>query len=270
MRSVGVLLMNSLNRMKTLFLVMGVLLCGFQVLLILVARSIQRSNAFEQIATLIPDFIRQLMGPSFVGLMSFSGVVCIGYFHLAVMGALIGLAIAVATEPAAEIETRFLDLILARPIARHWIVTRSLLLLVLAILFLVAMMMLGTFAGLRTLGPSDAAWPSRALIGSLALNLGILVFCWGGVTLAVTSISRRRSVAGSITGFLALATFLLDYVARAWEPAEAVAWLSPFRYYSPLALILGDSIPQRNIWVLGGIAVAGTVMAYMSFARRDI
>ncbi|MGB7620930.1 MAG: hypothetical protein WBN92_01145, partial [Terriglobia bacterium] len=90
------------------------------------------------------------------------------------------------------------------------------------------------------------------------------------VAMAIGSASRRRSVAGALAGLLALATFLMDYVARAWPPAESVAWLSPFRYYSPFELLMGDPLPARNMIVLAGIATAGFALAYILFSKRDI
>ena len=270
MKGALILLRHSLKRVRTLVLVIGVLLSAFQVVLILVAGSIQRSNAFDQMTSLIPDFMKNLMGPSMVGLMSFSGIVCVGYFHIAVMGSLVGLIIALGTEPASEIETQFMDLILSRPLARHWVITRSVVLLLICTVFVLLMMMLGTWSGLYFLAPSGAEWPTRGLIESLALNLGVLMVCWGGVALAAASRARRRSVAGSVVGLLALTTFLLDYVARAWQPAEAIAWLSPFRYYSPLDLVMGNQIPPHNLWVLTGVGVFGFALSYFLFSRRDI
>ena len=264
------LLRHSLKRVRTLVLVMGTLLSVFQVVLILVAGSIQRSNGFDQLGSLIPDFMRNLMGPSFIGLMSFSGIVCVGYFHIAVMGSLVGLTIALGTEPASEIETQFMDLILSRPLARHWVITRSVVLLLMCTAFVLLMMMLGTWAGLYFLAPMGAEWPAGELIRSLALNLGVLMVCWGGIALAAASRARRRSVAGSVVGLLALATFLLDYVARAWQPAESIAWLSPFRYYAPLDLVMGKQIPAHNLWVLAGVAAFGFAISYFLFSRRDI
>ena len=115
MSGVVILFLHSLKRIRTLLLAMGLLLAAFQILLIAVARSIFRSGGFQQLSALLPAFARQMMGPSFVAVMSFSGIVCVGYFHVAVMTALIGLAIAVSTQPASEIETGFADLILSRP-----------------------------------------------------------------------------------------------------------------------------------------------------------
>jgi ABC-2 type transport system permease protein len=202
--------------------------------------------------------------------LSFKGIVALGYFHLAIMGGLIGLVIALATVPSSEIETGFMDLLLSRPLARYWIITRALALVVVTIIFMLAMIMLGTWTGLMIFGPADAEWPTIGLILSLALNLGILLLCWGGVALAVASVARRRGAAGAIAGMLALTTFLLDYIGRAWEPAETVAWISPFRYYSPLDLVRGAYIPGHHVFVLLGIALTGIVVAYIAFSRRDI
>jgi ABC-2 type transport system permease protein len=269
-RSAFLLLNHSLKRVRGLVLTTGILLSAFQVVLILVGKSFQNNGGFEQLGALIPPVIRELMGPSIVTFLSFAGIVSLGYFHLAPMGALIGVAIALATMPASEVETGFADLILARPLARHWIITRTIAAVFLSTALLLALMTAGTWTGLQALGPKDAEWPSVKLIGSLALNLGMLMLCWSGIALAIGAGARRRSTAGALGGLLALATFLLDYVGRLWQPAESVAWLSPFRYYNPFDLVMGTPLPMKNLEVLGGIAVAGYIAAYFLFARRDI
>src|SRR5215470_5109160 len=142
------LLLFSLRRVRVLVLVMGLLLAVFQVFLIVIARSIQRSNAFAQMGALIPPFARELMGPSLPSFMSFGGIVCLGYFHLSVMGSLVGISIGLATTPAAEIESGFVDLILCRPIGRHWLITRSIVVALLCTTALLLMMLAGTWAGL--------------------------------------------------------------------------------------------------------------------------
>ncbi len=265
-----VLLLHSLKRARSLVLGMGLLLAGFQIFLTLVARSLHQSNAFDQISSLVPPFMRQMMGPSFVGLMSFAGIIAIGYFHLAIMGSLVGMIISLATQPASEIETKFMDLILARPLARRWIITRTIALVTICTVVVLIFMMFGTWIGLSTLAPADAEKPSANLIFSLAVNLGALMLCWSGVGLAISAASRRRTIAGALTGLLALATFLLDYIARAWEPAASVGWASPFRYYSPLDIVMGFEVPSHHFWVLIGIALTGFATAYALFSRRDI
>jgi ABC-2 type transport system permease protein len=264
------LLGHSLRRIRTVLIAMAVMLAAFQVMLVLVARSIDQSGGFRQLAALMPSFVRDLMGPSVTVFMSFGGIVCLGYFHLAVMGSLVGLTISIATTPTGEIESGFIDLLLARPLARHWIITRTVAVAMIATAGLAGVMVLGTWIGLITLAPPDAEWPSAALVRSLAVNLWLVLLCWSGVALAIGAAARRRSVAGGIAGLLALAAFLIDYVGRLWAPIESIAWLSPFRYFSPFDIVRSETVPGKNVAVLLGIAAAGFIAAYVAFARRDI
>jgi hypothetical protein len=71
-----------------------------------------RAGEFEQLVSLLPPFARALLGPSVASVMSFSGIVCLGYFDL-------------ATVPASEVETGFAELILARSLQRHWRITHD-------------------------------------------------------------------------------------------------------------------------------------------------
>jgi hypothetical protein len=269
--SVGLaLISHSYRRVRFLVLGAATLLAGFQILLCLAAKAAQELNVFGQLSALIPEFLRQLMGPALISLMSFSGIVCLGYFHFAVIGTVIGLGITITTEISAEIETRFVDLILSRPVARHWLVTRSLTLLIAASILLLLAMMLGTSAGLYLLAPAGAFRPTLRLIRSLALNLGALIACWGGVTLAITSFARRRSVAGAVAGLLALATYLFDYIAQVWKPAAKIAPFFPFHYYNALQLISAGGLPWSEVRVLLCFAGTGIVIAYLQFSRRDL
>jgi len=60
------------RQVRGLIGVMGLLLAAFQVVLILVAGSIQNSGGFEQLMALQPPFVRELMGPAFTSVMSFA------------------------------------------------------------------------------------------------------------------------------------------------------------------------------------------------------
>src|SRR5437763_12786862 len=107
-------------------------------------------------------------------MLSFKGIVCLGYFHPIVMAALVSISLTLATIPVMEIENGFIDLVLARPVARHWIVTRSILVALISTIYLLAMMAIGTWIGLNNFAVNAAGWPAAGLIGSLAINLGLL------------------------------------------------------------------------------------------------
>ena len=59
-----ILLRHSLRRARTLVLGLALVLSGFQLVLTAVAASLQRTNAFGPLASMIPEFFRQFVGPS--------------------------------------------------------------------------------------------------------------------------------------------------------------------------------------------------------------
>jgi ABC-type transport system involved in multi-copper enzyme maturation permease subunit len=265
-----VLVGHSLTRIRGALIGLGLLLAGFQFLLTQVATYLMRQGAFTQLSALIPDFVRTAAGPEALAFMSFGGIVALGYFHPIVIAALVGLMITIATEPTGEIETRFVDLTLARPLRREEMITRTVLVLAAAGSVMLTAMVVGTWTGLTCCAPADADQPSFGLIASLAISLATIMACWAGVALAIGTMARRRSVGGAVAGVLALAAYLLDYLGRAWQPAAAASRLSPFHYFEPMTVIMGQSLNGWNAATLVAIGLAGTLASYVVIARRDI
>jgi beta-exotoxin I transport system permease protein len=270
MRSTAVLAWHSLKRVRMVVAAIASILVGFQFLLTQVAVVLDRNQSFGALASLVPDFLRQVAGPSMLAFMSFSGIVALGYFHPIVLSSLLGLAIAIGTEPAGEIESRFDDLTLTRPVRRGAIVARTVLLMAVVVGGILTLMTLGTWTGLTCCTPSTAQRPSGALLRALALTLGAIVWCWGGIALAIASTARRRAVASGVTGVLALTAYLVDYLGRIWEPLRRVSPFSPFHYFEPMTLITGAPLNGAHIGLLLAVGAAGAAIAYVVFNRRDL
>jgi ABC-2 type transport system permease protein len=266
---VAALTLHSLRRFRSLLLAAGLILAAFQVLLVEVGAYLDRTGSFSGFVTMFPAFVREAMGATFFSFLSFAGIVSLGYFHIAVLSALTGIVIALATEPAAEIEGGFADLVLAKAVGRHVPITRTVLVLLMSVTSLLATMVAGTLAGLALLASPNLTYSTKALF-SLAANLGALLLCWGGIAMAAGTVVRRRAVAATVAGMMAFAGLLLDYLGRLWKPATNIAQLSPFRRYDPLQIILTGVLPARDIEILLAIAVAGVIAAYVVYARRDL
>jgi hypothetical protein len=270
MRATWTLAMHSLRRMRVVVLAMGAVLVGFQFVLTQVGVVLDRNQAFGTLASLVPDFLRQVAGPSMLSFMSFSGIVALGFFHPIVMSSLLGLSIAIGTEPAAEIETRFDDLTLTRPVPRAAVIARSVLLLTIVDGTILMAMTLGSWTGLACCTPSTVQRPSIALLRSLAISLGAIVWCWGGLALAAASAARRRAAAAGLVGVAALVAYLIDYLGRVWDPLSHVSPLSPFHYFEPMTLIAGAPLDRGHLAILFAIGAGGAVAGYAIFARRDL
>lgn len=270
MRRTVVLAGHSLRRVRAALIVLAILLASFQFLLTQVAAYLMRRDGFSQLADFIPDFIRTAVGPEALAFMSFGGVVSLGYFHPIVMTALVGLTIAIGTEPAGEIETRFVDLTLARPLPREALVIRTSIVLAVAGVLMLVAMLAGTWTGLSCCVPADAERPPFGVFARLAISLATVITCWGGITLIIGSASRRRAVAASVAGVLALTAYLLDYLGRAWQPAARVSKVSPFHYFEPMAVITTQSLSAADTTILLALGAAGVVVSYIAIGRRDI
>ena len=259
----------SLKRAWPLLGATGLLLAAVQAFRVLIAASVHKAGQFDQITALLPSFLRDFFGSSLGSIMTFNGIVCGVYFDTGFMVALLALAIALATLPASEIETGFADLILARPLPRHWLVTRTIALVWFSILLMLLMIMAGTWTGLAMFAPRKVPWPSAHLTATLALSLGMVVVCWSGVALAL-GVAFRRSVAGAATSLLAFAALLLDWAHRLWPPLDCIAWLSPFYYFQPYELVAGGPLRPENLLVLWAIAMTGYIVGYLIVSLRDI
>lgn len=270
MRGALPLVRHSLWRMRGLILGMGLVFGAFQMLAALAASTFEESQLFSRLAALVPGYVRQALGSSFLTMMSFTGMAVLGYVHVAVTASLVGLSIAVGTETASEVERGFSDLLMSRPIPRAAAISRSVVVLVAAASVTNAMILAGTWAGLALFARAAPQWPSPPMLLSLAASLWMLMFCWGGVGLAFGAASRRRAVAGAGAGFLAVTLYLLDVVSRVWKPGRGLGRLSPFHYFNPLELIAGRGFDAKDIAVLAAVGAFGIAVAYIVYARRDL
>ena len=259
----------SLKRVRTLLCATGLLFAAVQIVRVRIAAKVYDAGQFDQITALLQPHVGDLFGSSLASLMTFNGIVCGVYLDTGYLIALLALAIALATLPASEIETGFADLILARPLPRHWLITRTIALVLFSILLMLLMIMAGTWAGLALFAPPDAPWPSARQTGSLALSLGMFVVCWSGVAMALGA-AYRRGVASATTSLLAFAALLLDWAHRLWPALGRIAWLSPFFYFNPYELVAGSPLCLENILVLWAMAMTGFTVAYFLISQRDI
>ncbi len=267
MSGVLTLVRHSLRRRRTFLIVAALVLALFQIFMIVVARSIHNSGGFTPLAALMPKFFQQWTN---MVAFSFRGIVLFGYSHPLVQLFLVAIAIGVATEPAAEIESKFVDLLMARPVPRSAAIVRSAVVLLAVILGAVGSMYVAQWIGLRLLTPATAEAPEQRVIFHLVINLALLIAAWGAIALTVSAFCNRRATAVAFCGFLAFTMFILDTVARFWSEIATLSRVSPFHYYNPFALIGGASLQMLDLAVLAAIFIAGSALAAIVYASRDL
>ena len=97
MRGAFLLLRLSLRRVRTLLCATGLLLAVVQILRVRIAAEVHDTGQFNQLSALLPQAVRDVLGPSLAGIMSFNGIVSAVYFDTGFIIALLALAITLAT-----------------------------------------------------------------------------------------------------------------------------------------------------------------------------
>jgi ABC-2 type transport system permease protein len=261
------LVARSFGRVSVMWAVSAVLVAGFQVALTVAAGSFHDSGGYQQMFEAAPAFIRNWIGPS---LASFAGMTALTFFEPLVILLLVLFAVYAASEPAGDVEDGLVDLVLARPLPRHCIVTRSLIVMTGTALMLVLVLAITNLASVVLLAPDGVAGPSGATVLNLAAHLFALTWCFGGVTLAVAArLDRRSSVLGVLT-LAVVALFLVKVIVEFSARFDWLGWVTPFDYFTGTKVLLGTAPVVLDLTVLGAIGATGLAFAYWQFQRRDL
>jgi len=261
------LIRRSLGRTARPLIAVALVLCGFQLALIAAASSIAADGNVGGLARLVPGFLQPSLG---LALLSFAGMTTIGFFDAIIVMLVVLFAIHLAAEPAGDIEAGLVDLLLARPLPRAWLVTRSVFVMMSSTVALVLVMTAALWVGLSWLAPTQASWPEPRVVVKMGAHLMLVAWCFGAWSLAASAWARRRGTAVGIVAIVGVALYLIDFVGMLWRPLARVAKLSPFYYFHGGEIISGTANTAQDLAVLGSIAAAGFAIAYWRFSQRDL
>jgi hypothetical protein len=258
---------RSFRRLAWPFTAIAVILVCFQGALIGSAASVAEEGGFAQLANAMPTWIHEGLGPA---LTSFSGMTLLGYFDPVIILLVVQFAIYVGSEPAGDVESGLVDLVLARSVARPVIIGRSLVLLTLVLTALVGCMAAATYASLWTFAPAGAEWPPVRNLLMLMAHLVAISWGFGCVAMAAASALNRRAAAMGLVALGAVGFFLLDFLVEMSTKFKLFWWATQFHYFHGAAILLGKDHPARDLLILVGMGVAGASFAFWQFSRRDV
>jgi ABC-2 type transport system permease protein len=260
---------RSIGRARALLIALSGVLVLFQVFLVIAAAYFEESRAFSQIAAFLPMAVQQMVGAAVF--VSFKGFASFGYFHPIVIITFVGSAIYLASEPAGDVETGMVDVILARPVRRALVITRSLAAMMIGTVAMAALMFIASRAAIAAFAPAGAALPPAAALLRLDANLIAVAWVFGSLALAISAVARRRAAAAGSAGVVALILYLLNFLSGVWPKAQAYGPLSPFHYYDAVPIMMGQTARwMPHLLTLLAMSAALCAVAYFSFSRRDV
>jgi ABC-type transport system involved in multi-copper enzyme maturation permease subunit len=261
---------RSLARSWKALAAIALVLAAFQVAAVLIAVGLERSRTFSQLAAIVPAFVGPAVGGTVAMVASFGGTVAFGFFHPVVILAVVQGAIYLASEPADEIERGIIDLVAARPVPRHTLITRAWLTAAGGIAVTVVLMIAASAGAVRLFMPEGTKAPPVGTTALLGAHLAAVALCFAAASLLVSAYARRRAAAVGGIGLLAIFLFLVDVAAASWPTLAPVAPLTPFYYYKGMSLLLGTSQPARDLTVLLTASAVLVAWAYAAYSRRDL
>src|SRR5262249_5191835 len=132
------LVWHSLRRWRALFGATALVLVAFQFFIVLAARNLELAGQFKLLEAMLPAFMTRLsnmMAASFIGFVLF------GYSHPLVQLFLVATAIGLGSEPAAEIDTKVVDLLMSRPLPPATPINRTLIMLMVTTIGAIVLML---------------------------------------------------------------------------------------------------------------------------------
>ena len=174
------------------------------------------------------------------------------------------LAIRIVTRAIAVAEEqRYLDVVLAAPVARATLVAGAFVVAAVVVALVLTTLTLVTWT-VALLTGVDA---SLAVLGRGAANVWPLSMLFAGLAaLAGGRLHRSARVTAIATGAL-VGMYVVDLVGKLAEPVEPLRYVSAFRYYGSA---IQDGIDPL---AFAGVALAGVILAAAGailFQRRDV
>ena len=226
-------------------------------------------EAMERLLQFVPENFRALLRAQGGFATSAQGFLAADYRHPVYLVAIAVFVIAVASGAVArEIERGTVLMILAAPIARWKLLLSRIAALVVGVVVVLAVAVLGTWAGVLLTGLGDEVDMVlflRVQVSTLGLALAI-----GGITMLLSARGSDGGQTTAIAAGLFAAMYFLDFLAALWEPARPFGPLSVFYYYDPLAISEMSGLPWRDLAVLYSVGLIGFAASLVVFQRRDI
>lgn len=226
-----------------------------------------QAGLVQQLFQLAPQPLQRIFGAELTASVSASGFLAFGYAHPFLLLLMSVWVVRVSSGVlAGEIGMGTMDLVASRAVARAAQVVAA---------------ATGVLGGLAVL--ALAAWAGTAIgVATRALEgvegrgyLRVVGGCWllfaafGTLGLAISATRRDAGSAIAWTSALIALSFVLDYLARAWDKMAPFRFMSLFRYYEPSRILREGWVPN-NALVLAAVAALGLVAAFVIFQRRDL
>lgn len=215
----------------------------------------------------IKALISSLLGSEITGEFIPSAMAAFVFTHPVVLAIIIAFVLSVGSGSlVGEIDRGTIDLLGSLPISRTQIyVSASAAVMCCGPLFC-ASLLTGAWMGRGMTGQSDIQ------LDDLSLVAGQFFFVYAflcGLSLCVSAMCSRRSVALGICFGVVLYSFTINVLSAFWPALKFVTYSSFFKYYAPLKIVETHAVQWGSILTLSIGSLVLWIVGLMVFRSRD-
>ncbi|MGD9723423.1 MAG: ABC transporter permease subunit [Pirellulales bacterium] len=170
--------------------------------------------------------------------------------------------------PAGEVDRGTADMTMTLPVTRFDILLSESIVWMVAGAIVLAMGLAGNLFGSQYVTNAEVPPLDRTL--RVLVNLYFTYLAVGGFSWLVSAGSNRRGPAMTVVFVALLASFLINFLAQFWDPADRISWLSVLYYYRPMFILRDGVLPWSDLAALGGTFAVLWGAAAVVFGRRDV
>lgn len=224
----------------------------------------------------IPPAVREFRNAMFgfdgLGAKASDIAFALAWSHPILLALLSAHAIMVCTRIlASEVERGTVDILLSMPVSRWKLYLSETAAWLVAAAILLGAVFAGSFIGAQYIKPE-----LRPNFDRLALVLANLALVYTLIATASTMaavITDRRVRAVLVVLVLTVFSLLINFLYTldpALEFTKRLRFLSFLEYYKPIQMLMDNTVPWRNMGILGGLSLALWIAAGVWLSRRDV
>jgi ABC-type transport system involved in multi-copper enzyme maturation permease subunit len=265
----GVML-KSVRELLPVTLLLGLIAMGIEAVLAYVLPTFSRQFSAQMMRVeFIRNIIKAMLGTDLAEGLGPELFVSIPWVHPVLLAVIWAHAIICCTRvPAGEIDRGTIDVLLSMPVSRWRLYVSDSLVCLLSAVAMFVCALAGNAMGISRV--QNVNHPPFASVLVVVTNLLALYLAVGATAWFFSSLSDRRGRAMGVVFVIVVASFLLNYLAQFWEPAQQLAPFGLLRYYRPLFVLRNGDWPTRDLAILLTSAAVLWSAGGVIFSRRDL
>ncbi len=240
----------------------------FQMLFAVLATSVKIQQDMVTKLDTMPKMAQKMMGEGFIESVIKYGVITMGYLHPFMLVIIILFIImSVSQIVTSEIGYGSIGFTLSKPLSRRRIYFNMGVIIYIGTALLAFSTYLSTFLGIQLFHSTKM---SVAPFFPLAWDLFLVMIFIAGYVALFAAISDNSKRLFTLSGVTLFVFYLLSFATPLWSPLEYLAPVSPFYYFKPMAILMGNRLSWETSVTLTAVSVLMFTVAAFLFNRRDI